>query len=123
MRLSEDRLIYLAVGPLAAILLGAALIPMREAVAASTLEIPFILLTIVVSEFGGHPAAFVAALVSTLSLDFFMTKPYLMLDPVGKHDVTTFVGLFACGFVAAALGTRRIRRESWDAAGAERRSI
>jgi K+-sensing histidine kinase KdpD len=105
-----DRLIYLASGPLVAIFLGIALIPLRETVIPSNFTFPFIILTIVVSEFGGRPAALATALVSALSLDFFLTKPYLRLTIQGKHDVTAFLGLAACGFVAAALGARRDRR-------------
>ncbi len=106
-----DRLIYQAMGPLAAILLGIALIPLRDAVIPSNFTFPFIILTIVIAEYGGRPAAIVTALVSALSLDFFLTKPYLRLTIDGKHDVTAFLGLAACGLVAASLGARRDRRK------------
>jgi K+-sensing histidine kinase KdpD len=108
MKIDEDKLIYLALGPLAAIFLGVALIPMRETAAA---------------ELGGYAAGFSAALVSTLSMDFFLTKPYLELTLIGKHDVSTFIGLLACGLVAAALGTRRVRHQRWNLPGAQRGSI
>jgi K+-sensing histidine kinase KdpD len=109
MKPDADRLIYLATGPLVAILLGIALIPLREDVIASNLTFPFIILTIVIAEFGGRPAAVTTALVSAMSLDFFLTKPYLRLTIQGKHDITAFLGLAACGLVAAALGARRAR--------------
>lgn len=105
-------MVYLATGPLFAILLGVALIPLRESVIASNLTFPFIILTIVIAEFGGRPAAITTALVSALSLDFFLTKPYLKLTIEGKHDIAAFLGLAACGFVAAALAARRERRPS-----------
>jgi K+-sensing histidine kinase KdpD len=123
MKIDEDKLIYLALGPLAAIFLGVALIPMRETAAAVNLEIPFIILTVVAAELGGYAAGFSAALVSTLSMDFFLTKPYLELTLIGKHDVSTFIGLLACGLVAAALGTRRVRHQRWNLPGAQRGSI
>ena len=109
MRDPEDKLIYLAMGPLAAIGLGIALIPFRDAVIASNFTFPFIILTIVVAEFGGRRAAVATALISALSLDFFLTQPYLRLTIHGKHDITAFLGLTACGLVAAALRTRRDR--------------
>jgi K+-sensing histidine kinase KdpD len=109
MRADDDRLIYLATGPLVAIVLGVALIPLRDVVIASNLTFPFIILTIVVAEFGGRPAALTTALVSALSLDFFLTKPYLRLTIQGKHDFAAFLGLAACGFVAAALAARRAK--------------
>jgi K+-sensing histidine kinase KdpD len=109
MKAEGDRIIYLAVGPLAAILLGIALIPLRESVIASNFTFPFIILPIVTAEFGGRRAAIATALVSVLSLDFFLTKPYLRLTIEGKHDITAFLGLAACGLVAAYLGSRRGR--------------
>lgn len=102
-------MIYLATGPLVAILLGVALIPLREVVIASNFTFPFIILTIVIAEFGGRPAALTTALVSALSLDFFLMKPYLRLTILGKHDVTAFLGLAACGLVAAAFAARRTK--------------
>lgn len=105
-----DRTFYLSLGPFAAILLGMALIPLREAVIASNFTFPFIILTIFVAEYGGRPAAIATALVSALSLDFFLTKPYLRLTMEGKHDITAFLGMAACGLVAAALAERRSRR-------------
>jgi K+-sensing histidine kinase KdpD len=107
-----DRLIYLASGPLVAILLGIALIPLRETVIPSNFTFPFIILTIVVAEYGGRRAAVATALVSALSLDFFLTQPYLRLTIEGKHDITAFLGLAACGLVAATLGARRSRAAS-----------
>jgi K+-sensing histidine kinase KdpD len=110
MRDDDERTIYISMGPLGAILLGFALMPLREIVLASNLTFPFIILTIVVAELGGRRAAVVTALVSALSLDFFLTKPYLRLTIQGKHDITAFLGLAACGLVAAALASRRGRR-------------
>ena len=57
MKDGEDRTIYMAMGPLAAILLGFALMPLRDVAIASNFTFPFIILTILVAEFGGRPAA------------------------------------------------------------------
>lgn len=114
MRAAEERLFYAAIGPIAALALGCAMTPLREVAAASALTYPFILLTIVAGELGGHGAAVATALSSTLFQDFFLTKPYLHLSFGDKHDVMTFLGLCACGIVAAALGERRIRAAVGD---------
>ena len=102
-----EHLFYLGAGPLSAIVLGAALTPLREYTTASNLSFVFMALTIVVAEFGGRWAALTTALVSALSLDFFLTQPYLQLSIDDKHDVIAFVGLAVCGVLAAALASQR----------------
>jgi hypothetical protein len=111
--MQEDRdesLLLLGAGPLAAILLGLALVPLRSFTSASNLGFAFMALTILVAEYGGRRAAVATALCSALSLDFFLTKPYLRLTIVDKHDIIAFVGLGVCGLIAAALGSQRGER-------------
>jgi K+-sensing histidine kinase KdpD len=110
--LTEDDLIYLAVGPTAAILLGMFLVPLRGFTTASNFTFFFMALTIATAEFGGRRAAVTTALCSALSLDFFLTEPYLKLTIEGKNDIIAFVGLTVCGLIAAALGSRRGQRLS-----------
>ena len=105
-----EKLIYLAGGGLAAILLGMALVPLRGVTVASNFTFPFVILTFVVAEFGGRVPAVATALISALSLDFFLTEPYLKLTIAGKHDLIAFLGLAACGLVAAAIGSGRRRQ-------------
>ena len=110
MKDEDDRLLYVGLGPLAAILLGGALMPVREVVMTSALAFPFIIVTMVAAEFGGQAAALSTAITSVLSLDFFLMKPYLKISVEAKHDLTTLLGLAACGLVTAALSRRRTRR-------------
>jgi hypothetical protein len=105
-----ENLFYLGTGPLAAIGLGIVLIPMRELTVASNLAFAFLTLTLVIAELGGAWAALATALASTLSLDFFLTQPYLRLTIEGKHDIIAFFGLGACGLVVATLASLRRRR-------------
>src|SRR5207245_6638117 len=98
---------YLALGAIAAILLGAALVPLRGYTTASNFAFVFVALTIAVAELGGRWAAVATALCSGLSLDFFLTQPYMQLTMYEKHDVIAVVGLTACGLIAAAFGTQR----------------
>lgn len=109
MRLADADLAYLPAGTISAIVLGIALIPLRDFTSASNLTFPFLALTIAIAELGGPRAALATALGSALSLDFFLTKPYLQLTIEGKHDVIAFLGLAACGLVAAAFSSRRRR--------------
>lgn len=110
MERDDEELLYLGAGPLAAILLGIALVPMRGFTTASNFTFFFMALTILVAELGGRGAALATALSSSLSLDFFLTEPYRRLAIADKHDVIAFVGLTACGLVAAAVGSQRGER-------------
>lgn len=106
----SHRLIYLAMGSLAAIALGIALIPFRNDTSASNFTLPFLVLTILVAEAGGRWAAVATAVTSGLSLDFFLTQPYLRLAIQDKHDIIAFVSLMVCGLVVATLGSKRGER-------------
>jgi Domain of unknown function (DUF4118) len=101
----DDSLVYLGAGPLLAIVLGIALIPFRESITASNLSFAFVVLTVLVAAFGGRGAGVVTALVSALSMDFFLTRPYLSLRIQENHDLIAFAGLTVCGLVAASLGS------------------
>lgn len=81
--------------------------PLRGFTTASNFTFVFLALTIVVAEFGGRWAAVATALSSALSLDFFLTQPYLRLTIQDKHDIIAFVGLAVCGLIAASLGSQR----------------
>jgi K+-sensing histidine kinase KdpD len=100
-------LIYLGAGPLAAVLLGMALVPLRGFTSASNFTFLFLALTILIGEYGGRTAALVTAVASALSLDFFLTQPYLRLSIADKHDLIACVGLAGCGILAASLAAGR----------------
>jgi hypothetical protein len=105
-----DGYVPLGAGPLAAVLLGLALLPLRGEVSASNLSFAFMTLTIVTAELGGRAAALATALTSALSLDYFLTAPYFRLSIEEHDDVIAFVGLAVCGLVAAGLGSSRTER-------------
>jgi K+-sensing histidine kinase KdpD len=107
MERENDELLYLGVGPLAAVLLGMALVPLRGFTIASNFTFLFLALVILVAEFGGRMAAVATAVASALSLDFFLTEPYLHLEIHDKHDVMAFLGLAGCGLLSAFLASRR----------------
>ena len=102
-------LIYLGAGPLAAVVLGMALVPLRGFTTASNFTFVFLALTIVVGELGGRTAAVATAVASALSLDFFLTQPYMRLTIAEKHDAIAFFGLAGCGLLTASLATERGR--------------
>jgi hypothetical protein len=101
--------------------LGIALIPFRTIVSAANLAFVFIAFTIVVAELGGRGPALVTAVVSAMSLNFFLTEPYLTLSISSFDDLIAFLALAGCGLIAAAFGRRRERLS--DVAGRADREL
>ena len=109
MNRADDARVWMVTGALGSMALAIALIPLRTQVAASNLAFLFMAFTIIVAELGGRGAALVTALISAMSLNFFLTEPYLTLAISKTDDVIAFVALAACGLIAAAFGRRRER--------------
>jgi hypothetical protein len=63
----------------------------------------------------------VTAVVSALSLNFFLTEPYLTLTINRADDIVAFVALAVSGLVAAAFGRRRAR--SYELLGRARHDV
>ena len=101
--------VWFVIGVAGAVALGVALTPLRTLVSASNLAFVFIALTIVVAEMGGRGPGLATAVVSALSLNFFLTEPYMSLEIHKAGDLGAFLALAACGLVAAAFGKRRVR--------------
>jgi K+-sensing histidine kinase KdpD len=100
---------WIPAGILGAIAIGVVLVPLRTLTTASNLAFVFIAYTVIVAEFGGRTAALVAAVVSAMSLNFFLTEPYLTLTMTKTDDVVAFFAMAICGLIAAAFGTHRER--------------
>jgi len=109
MNRADDARVWMVTGALGSIALAVALIPLRTQVAASNLAFVFMAFTIIVAELGGRAAALVTALIAAMSLNFFLTEPYLTLTISKTDDVIAFFALAACGLIAAAFGRRRER--------------
>lgn len=119
----DERLIWMTVGGFGALALGVALIPLRTLTSASNLAFVFLTFTIVVAELGGRSAALLTAVVSAMSLNFFLTEPYLTLVISKVDDAIAFFALAACGLIAAAFGKRRERSSEAAARAGEELSI
>jgi Domain of unknown function (DUF4118) len=105
----DPQSLWMAIGALGAMALGVVLIPLRMVTPASNLAFAFLALTIVVAEVGGRTAGLATAVVSALSLNFFLTEPYLTLNMDRPDDIIAFIALAVCGLIAAAFGRRRAR--------------
>jgi K+-sensing histidine kinase KdpD len=95
------------------------LIPLRELTTASNLTFLFLALIILVAELGGRWPAFVTAVSSALSVNFFLTQPYLTLVIDSRDDVLGVAGLTICGLIAASFGARGRRMRAFAAAREE----
>lgn len=109
MREKDEIRIWMIAGTVGALVLAIVLMPLRTMTSAANLAFAFLALTIVVAELGGRQAALVTATVSAMSLNFFLTEPYLTLMISKPDDVVAFVALAACGLIAASFGKRRER--------------
>lgn len=105
----DDGLMWMVAGGLGSMVLAVLLVPLRTLTPASNLAFVFLAFTIVVAELGGRSAALVTALVSGMSLNFFLTEPYLTLSIEKRDDVIAFFALVGCGLIAAWFGKRRAR--------------
>ena len=120
MRGEDEVRVSMVAGAAGSLVLGIALIPFRTLTAASNLAFVFLAFTIIVAELGGRGPALATALVSAMSLNFFLTEPYLTLAITKPDDIIAFIALAACGLIAAAFGKRRERwSEAADRAGKE----
>jgi two-component system sensor histidine kinase KdpD len=101
--------VWFVIGVGGAVALGFTLTVLRGHATASTLAFVFIAFTIVIAEMGGRAPGLATAVVSALSLNFFLTEPYLSLEIDKPGDIAAFVALTVCGLIAAAFGKRRVR--------------
>src|SRR5262245_40005512 len=109
MKSHEENLVWIVIGALGAVLLGFVLIPLRTVTSASNLAFVFLIFTIIVAELGGRVAALSTALISAISLNFFLTEPYLTLTITHRDDIIAFFALAICGLIAAAFGKKRLQ--------------
>ncbi len=105
----DDGVVWMVAGGFGSINLAILLIPLRTLTPASNLAFLFLAFTIVVAELGGRSAALMTALVSGMSLNFFLTEPYLSLSIEKRDDIIAFFALLGCGLIAAWFGKRRAR--------------
>ena len=91
--MNDRSAVWFVIGVGGAVALGFALTGLRGHASASTLAFVFLALTLVVAEMGGRAPGLAAAVVSALSLNFFLTEPYLSLEIDKPGDVAAFFAL------------------------------
>jgi len=100
---SEGRGIDIALGGLAPILVGAALVAVRGHVEPANIALVLGIIVVAAGTLGGRAAGAVAALTAAASYDFFHTKPYLSLLIHDADDVEMTVLLLVLGLISGQL--------------------
>ena len=94
----------LAIGGLAPLVIAGLLVPFRtDSIVAANVALVFVIVVVVAAAEGGRGAGIVAAVVSTLSFDFFFTRPFQSLKIDNADDIGTAVLLLAISLVVAEL--------------------
>jgi K+-sensing histidine kinase KdpD len=104
-------------GPVA---IAACLYPARQHVTPANLALVFVVGIVAVAGGGRRGATVVAVAASSLSFDFFLTKPYLSLRIATSADVTTTILLLVVGLAVGELAARMRSARSQVEAGRER---
>jgi K+-sensing histidine kinase KdpD len=71
------RLVGLAFGALAPIVVSVILVPFRRDLDNANLALILVLVVVIAAILGGRGAGALAAIMATLSFDFFLVRPYL----------------------------------------------
>jgi hypothetical protein len=110
----DDRagaLVGVAVGALGPIAVALVLVPVRTELDHANLALILVLVVVIAAIIGGRRAGALAAIVATLSFDFFLTKPYLSLKIETSSDFETAVTLLGVGLLVGAVASRGRRSE------------
>ena len=106
----SERLLWVALGGAAPIVVAAALVAVRDVVLNANVALVLVLVIVVAAIGGGRQAGAVAAVSAALAFDFFHTTPYLTLQINSDDDVETTVLLLVVGLVVGHLASVRQRR-------------
>jgi K+-sensing histidine kinase KdpD len=119
--LVSPRTAVMAAAILAPIAVATALIPWRARLDTSDNALILVVVIVAVASTGRRTAALVAALVSALSFDFFLTRPYYSLRITREQDLITEILLLVVGVAVGELAARGRRHR--DAAWQGRRDV
>lgn len=96
------------------VVVSAALVPLRDEIRPSNASLVLVLVVVIAAVLGGRIGGATAALVSALSFDFFLTRPYYSFTIDARDDVETAVLLLIVGLIVGELvvRTRRSRTQA-----------
>jgi Domain of unknown function (DUF4118) len=114
----DDRLVVagLGVAALGPIVVAGALVPLREHIASANTALVFVIVVVLAAALGGRWTGVAAAIVSAMSFDFFLTRPYGSLKIDDADDIIATALLLAVGLIVGEIvvwahrGHRQSRR-------------
>jgi K+-sensing histidine kinase KdpD len=95
-----------------AIVLGAALVPLRSTLGPTNVALLMTTLVVIAAVAGGRIAGVASAVSASVTFNFFFTKPYLTLRVGDGHDIVTIVLIVLIGLAVGQLTSVRARRTS-----------
>jgi K+-sensing histidine kinase KdpD len=93
-------LVVAVLGPLA---VAGVLVPFRDDINTTNVALVFVVVVVVAAAFGGRWVGATAAVVCTMSYDFFFTRPYQSLTIDQADDIETTVLLLAVGLIVGEI--------------------
>jgi hypothetical protein len=100
----------LAIAGLAPIAVAALLVTVRSELVAANLALIMVLVVVGAAVIGGRAGGAIAAVMSVISYDFFLTKPYLSFRIESADDIETTILLLVIGLIVGQLVTIGRRR-------------
>ena len=101
----DDRLraLGIAIAGLGPLLGAALLVPFRDDLASPNAVLVFVIVVMVAAACGGRSSGLIAAVVSTLAFDFFLTTPFQSFSIERSGDVVTVALLAVIALIVVAL--------------------
>lgn len=107
----SNALVGMVFGALGPIVVALILVPVRTEVDNANLALILVLVVVIAAILGGRRAGALAAIVTTLSFDFFLTQPYLSLKMETSDDLETALVLLGVGLLVGAVASKGRRSE------------
>jgi len=97
----DDRLVVAGLGlaALGPLVVASLLVTVRDHIAGSNAALVFVIVVVLAAALGGRWAGFTAAVISAMSYDFFLTRPYGSLKIDELEDIVATVLLLAVGLI------------------------
>lgn len=96
----------------AAILVAAALVPVRDRLGSANVALVMVLVVVLAAAIGGRVSGAVTAVAAAVAFNFFHTKPYLTLRVDSAREILTIGLILVVGLAVGELGLARDRQSS-----------